>query len=190
MERKAKMMKSKSKSNLMLSTLLLLIVLVCLGFLTMSVEAKQLNKPPKGFVALFNGKDLTGWKGLVGSPKSRREMSKEELAKAQAKADEDMRINWKVVDGALFFNGKGHSLCTARDYSDFEMLVDWKIEKGGDRAAYIFAGRHRCRYGTHRSEESAHRSVPVDYIITRRTRASRTGSPTDRSDSGTRSGLL
>jgi hypothetical protein len=137
MERKAKMMKSKSKSNLMLSTLLLLIVLVCLGFLTMSVEAKQLNKPPKGFVALFNGKDLTGWKGLVGSPKSRREMSKEELAKAQAKADEDMRINWKVVDGALFFNGKGHSLCTARDYSDFEMLVDWKIEKGGDSGIYL-----------------------------------------------------
>ncbi|MHC4536302.1 MAG: 3-keto-disaccharide hydrolase [Planctomycetota bacterium] len=131
------MMKSKSKSNLMLSTLLLLIVLVCLGFLTMSVEAKQLNKPPKGFVALFNGKDLTGWKGLVGSPKSRREMSKEELAKAQAKADEDMRINWKVVDGALFFNGKGHSLCTARDYSDFEMLVDWKIEKGGDSGIYL-----------------------------------------------------
>jgi len=130
-------MKSKSKSNLMLNTLLLLTVLVCLGFLTTSAEAKQLNKPPKGFVALFNGKDLTGWKGLVGSPKSRREMSREELAKAQAKADEDMRINWKVVDGALFFNGKGHSLCTTRDYKDFEMLVDWKIEKGGDSGIYL-----------------------------------------------------
>jgi hypothetical protein len=23
------------------------------------------NVPPDGFVALFNGKDLTGWKGLV-----------------------------------------------------------------------------------------------------------------------------
>ena len=129
-------MKSKSKSNLLLSTLLLLTVLVCLG-LTTSAEAKQLNKPPKGFVALFNGKDLTGWKGLVGSPKSRREMSKEELAKAQVKADEDMRANWKVVDGALIFSGKGHSLCTARDYSDFEMLVDWKIEKGGDSGIYL-----------------------------------------------------
>lgn len=137
MERKAKMMKSKSKSNLVLSTLLLMTILVCLGYGATSVEGRELNKPPKGFVALFNGKDLTGWKGLVGSPKSRREMSKEKLAEAQAKADEDMRVNWKVVDGALFFNGKGHSLCTARDYSDFEMLVDWKIEKGGDSGIYL-----------------------------------------------------
>jgi len=189
MERKEKMMKSKSKSNLMLSTLLLLTVLVCLGFMATSVEGRELNKPPKGFVALFNGEDLTGWKGLVGSPKSRREMSREELATAQAKADEDMRINWKVVDGALFFNGKGHSLCTARDYSDFEMLVDWKIEKGGDSGIYL-RGHHRCRYGTHRSEKSARRSVRADCIITRRAQASRIGSRTGRSDSGTRSGLL
>jgi hypothetical protein len=137
MERKGKMMKSTSKSNLMLSTLLLITVLVCLGYGVTKVEGRELNKPPKGFVALFNGKDLTGWKGLVGSPKSRREMSREELAEAQAKADEDMQVNWKVVDGALFFNGKGHSLCTARDYSDFEMLVDWKIEKGGDSGIYL-----------------------------------------------------
>jgi hypothetical protein len=42
-----------------------------------------------------------------------------------------------VVDGVLCFDGKGHSLCTARDYSDFEMLVDWKIEKGGDSGIYL-----------------------------------------------------
>ena len=31
------------------------------------VEAAD-NTPPPGFVALFNGKDLTGWKGLVKPP--------------------------------------------------------------------------------------------------------------------------
>jgi hypothetical protein len=131
------MMKSTSKSNLLLITLSVLILLVCLGFLATRAEGLELNKPPKGFVALFNGEDLTGWKGLVGSPKSRREMSREELAEAQAKADEDMQEHWKVVDGALCFDGKGHSLCTTRDYSDFEMLVDWKIEKGGDSGIYL-----------------------------------------------------
>lgn len=130
-------MKSKSKSNLLLSIAGLVVVLVCLGFVATSAEAKQLNKPPKGFIALFNGEDLMGWKGLVGSPKSRREMSREELAEKQAKADEDMRAHWKVVDGVLCFDGKGHSLCTARDYSDFEMLVDWKIGKGGDSGIYL-----------------------------------------------------
>ena len=48
-----------------------------------------------------------------------------------------MHEHWKVVDGILCFDGKGHSLCTAKDYSDFEMLVDWKIEKGGDSGIYL-----------------------------------------------------
>ncbi len=133
------MKKRTSNSNLLLSIVSLVIVLVCLGYAVTRADAQQkhLNRPPEGFVALFNGSDLTGWKGLVGNPKSRREMSREELAKAQAKADEDMRAHWKVVDGVLCFDGKGHSLCTAKDYGDFEMFVDWKIEAGGDSGIYL-----------------------------------------------------
>ena len=131
------MKKRTSNSNLVLSIVSLVIVLVCLGYTATRAEAGELNRPPKGFVALFNGRDLAGWKGLAGNPKSRREMSREELAKAQAKADEDMLAHWKVVDGALCFDGKGHSLCTVKDYGDFEMLVDWKIEKGGDSGIYL-----------------------------------------------------
>ena len=131
------MKKRTSNSNLVLGIVSLVIVLVCLGYMATSAEAGELNRPPEGFVALFNGRDLAGWKGLVGNPKSRREMSREELAKEQAKADEDMRAHWKVVDGVLCFDGKGHSLCTVKDYGDFEMLVDWKIEKGGDSGIYL-----------------------------------------------------
>lgn len=96
-----------------------------------------LNEPPKGFKALFNGKDLSGWKGLVDNPKKRAGMTKEELAAKQAKADEIMRAHWKVEDGMLVFSGHGSHLCTDRDYGDFEMLVDWKIEKGGDSGIYL-----------------------------------------------------
>jgi hypothetical protein len=133
------MKKCTSNSNLVLSIVSLVIVLVCLGYAATRAEAQQktLNRPPEGFVALFNGRDLAGWKGLAGNPKSRREMSRDELAKAQAEADEDMQAHWKVVDGALCFDGKGHSLCTVKDYGDFEMLVDWKIEKGGDSGIYL-----------------------------------------------------
>jgi len=95
------------------------------------------NTPPEGFVALFNGKDLTGWKGLVGNPKSRAAMSPDELAAAQEKADAQMREHWKVVDGVLVFDGKGKSLCTAKDYGDFELLVDWKILPRGDSGIYL-----------------------------------------------------
>lgn len=91
----------------------------------------------EGFVPLFNGKDLSGWEGLVGDPPSRAKMSPEELKKTQAEADEEMRTNWKAVNGVLVFDGKGHSLCTARDYKDFEMFIDWKIEKEGDSGIYL-----------------------------------------------------
>ena len=95
------------------------------------------NTAPPGFKLLFNGKDLTGWKGLVGNPKSRAKMSPEALAKAQAKADDLMRKTWKVVDGALEYNGKGRSLCTAKDYANFEMYVDWKMPPHGDSGIYL-----------------------------------------------------
>jgi hypothetical protein len=103
---------------------------------TVLVKAED-NVPPPGFVAAFNGKDLTGWKGLVGSPKSRAEMKPDQLAAAQKKADEQMRAHWKVADGALVFDGKGNSLCTAKDYGDFEMWVDWKILPHGDSGIYL-----------------------------------------------------
>ncbi len=129
------MKKLKSHSNTFLTAVSLAVILA--GFACTAEAADKLNKPPKGFKALFNGKDLTGWKGLVGNPKTRAKMSKAELAEAQAKADEDMRAHWNVVDGVLVFDGKGRSLCTAKDYGDFEMFVDWKIKKNGDSGIYL-----------------------------------------------------
>ena len=95
------------------------------------------NRPPKGFRALFNGRDLTGWKGLVADPPHRARMSAAELAAPQAKADEEMRKHWKAVDGVIVYDGKNNNLCTVRDYGDFEMLVDWKINPGGDSGIYL-----------------------------------------------------
>jgi len=99
------------------------------------------NTPPEGFTALFNGKDLTGWKGLLkpplDNPARRAKATPEELAAAQKEADENMRAHWKVEDGVLVFDGKGRSLSTAKDYGDFELWVDWKILPGGDSGIYL-----------------------------------------------------
>ncbi|MCX7016607.1 MAG: DUF1080 domain-containing protein, partial [Candidatus Sumerlaeota bacterium] len=104
-------------------------------------DLSALNRPPEGFVALINGKDLTGWKGLLARPNDnpikRAALLPEQLAEAQAKADESMRAHWKVEDGALVFDGKGLSLATAKDYGDFELLVDWIIQPGGDSGIYL-----------------------------------------------------
>jgi hypothetical protein len=109
--------------------------LLLAGFLP-RVDAAD-NTPPEGFVALFNGQNLNGWKGLVGNPKSRAAMTAEQLAAAQEKADAEMRKHWTVEDGVLVFDGKGKSLCTAQDYGDFELLVDWKILPAGDSGIYL-----------------------------------------------------
>ena len=91
-----------------------------------------------GFVQVFNEEDLRGWKGLVESPPKRSKMSAEELSRKQAIADSLMHAHWKVQkDGVLFFDGGGQSLCTAKDYQDFEMFVDWKIQKEGDSGIYL-----------------------------------------------------
>ncbi len=99
-------------------------------------SAPSLQTSP-GWTRLFNGTDLTGWKGLVADPPARAKMSAAELKSAQATADELMRAHWKAENGALAFDGHGSHLCTTRDYGDFEMLVDWKIEPGGDSGIYL-----------------------------------------------------
>ncbi len=99
--------------------------------------AEGMNDPPEGFRALFTGRNLDGWKGLVENPAVRAKMTSRQLDAAQARADSVMRAHWSAVDGILLFDGKGENICTARDYSDFEMIVDWKIEKNGDSGIYL-----------------------------------------------------
>ncbi|NPA37888.1 MAG: DUF1080 domain-containing protein, partial [Chlorobi bacterium] len=92
----------------------------------------------EGFVSMFNGNDLTGWKGFVANPIKIKELSPYKLMKLQAEADKQMHKNWKVKDGIIVFNGEGKNLCTERnDYGDFEMIVDWKITKNGDSGIYL-----------------------------------------------------
>lgn len=98
--------------------------------------------PPKGFVPLFNGKNLDGWKGLLAAPYDnpieRAGLSLSERAKRQATADDSMRAHWGVEYGSIAFDGKGESLSTTRDdWSDFELYVDWKILENGDSGIYL-----------------------------------------------------
>jgi hypothetical protein len=94
------------------------------------------NKPPKGFQALFNGKDLTNWQGLVELPE-RKKLTAEQLAKKQKEANEKYLPHWTVKNGILHYDGKGQSLQTKKDYGNFELYVDWKIGKKGDSGIYL-----------------------------------------------------
>ena len=90
-----------------------------------------------GFVSLFNGRDLTGWKALVGNPISRSKMTEPELQQQQLHANEKAKGDWIVKDGLLVFTGHGENLATSAQYSDFELYVDWKITAQGDAGIYL-----------------------------------------------------
>jgi hypothetical protein len=100
---------------------------------------KHLSEMPggAGFVPVFNGRDLSGWKGLVADPVKRGKMDAATLTAEQEKADKEMKEGWVVKDGLLVFTGHGNNLATVKQYGDFDMLVDWKITKEGDAGIYL-----------------------------------------------------
>ena len=69
------------------------------------------EEPPPGFVALFNGRDFSGWKVPEGD-----------------------NGHWKVVDGVIDYDAESEAkgdknLWTEREYGDFVLLVDWRIKE-------------------------------------------------------------
>lgn len=80
--------------------------------LACSLTAASLRaEPPEGFIALFNGKDLTGWK-----------------ATGNAKV-------WNVdeKEGILFVKGGGGGwLLTEKDFDNFELRLEYRMPKMGN----------------------------------------------------------
>jgi hypothetical protein len=109
----------------------LLAVLVVACVVATHATAAENNEPPKGFTALFNGKDLDGWKG--GSTADPRKISAEQ----QAKWDAEIPNHWRVENGEIVNDGHEPHLVTKGDYGDFELWVDWKLSPKGDSGIYL-----------------------------------------------------
>jgi len=92
--------------------------------------------PPPGFTALFNGKDLTSWQGLVDVNK-RKKMTPEQYDDAVKKATEKAFQKWTVKDGVIHYEPRASNLQTVKDYGNFELYVDYKIEPKGDSGIYL-----------------------------------------------------
>ena len=108
-----------------------------------------------GFESMFNGKDLTGWKGLVSNPVARSKMTAEDLLKAEAEANAKAKQDWVIDNGLLVFTGHGDNLCTVKKYGDFEMYVDWKITEKGDAGIYLRGSPQVQIWDTSRREVGA-----------------------------------
>jgi HEAT repeat protein len=117
----------------------------------------HLSTLPKanGFVTMFNGKDLSGWKGLVENPVARAKMNPQILVEKQKQADERMRNSWKAINGILVFEGNGDNLCSEKLYGDFELILDWRMEAKGDGGIYLRGSPQVQTWDTSRVEVGA-----------------------------------
>jgi Domain of Unknown Function (DUF1080) len=111
----------------------------------------QLNTPPTGFTALFNGKDLSGWYGWgTQDPKDLWSKSPAEQAKYKQESvegglldkngkpkNEHINAHWSVQDGELVNDGHGLYLTTDKDYGDFELHVEYRALPKGDSGVYL-----------------------------------------------------
>src|SRR5690606_22635896 len=51
-----------------------------------------------------------------------------------------MRDSWRAENGVLVFNGHGDNIATVKQYGDFELLLDWRLDKNGkepDAGVYL-----------------------------------------------------
>ena len=100
----------------------------------LALPAFAQNEPPAGFTALFNGKDLAGWRG--GETDDPRKYAAKPDAEKKAWTD-DMLKHWKVEAGELLNDGKGKYATTEKDYGNFELLVDYNMAPKGDSGIYL-----------------------------------------------------
>ncbi len=94
--------------------------------------------PPAGFIALFNGQDLAGWRGgdtfdhrkLLDLPADQR------AAKIEA-WNQSMRPHWRVEGDELVNDGQGAFATTEKDYGDFELLLEYRTVPKADSGIYL-----------------------------------------------------
>lgn len=92
-------------------------------------------KPPEGFRAIFNGRDLTGWYGL--NPHSVAKLTGEKRDEQLKQQREEFSKHWKVDNGELVNAGTGPYATTEEEFGDIELLVEYKTVAKADSGIYL-----------------------------------------------------
>lgn len=91
------------------------------------VDLSKFKTDKDGYIVIFDGKDFTGWRGY----------GKDVVPK-----------KWVIEDGAIKFNGSGGGEAQEGDggdlifdhkFKNFELVLDWKISKGGNSGIFYLA---------------------------------------------------
>jgi hypothetical protein len=93
---------------------------------------------PKGFISLFNGKDLAGWHGMPHfDPYKLEVMTPEDRAAQVAIWTADARKHWKVENGELINDGQGAYLTTDKEFGDIELMLEYRTVPKADSGIYL-----------------------------------------------------
>jgi len=110
----------------------------CVLALAGLVASAAAATPPAGFTALFNGKDLAGWRG--GDTFDHRKylaLPADQRAEQDAKWTAEMQAHWRAEGDELVNDGFGKFATTTKDYGDFELLVEYKTVPLADSGIYL-----------------------------------------------------
>jgi hypothetical protein len=119
-------------------------VLAAGGLMLAPVSADDVKKDdPDGWVQLFNGKDLTGWK-MVDPPSNQftgleKKMDGDKVVAFIGKQKNGKEVTlWRVENGTIIGGGPASHLFSERgDYENFRYKVEAKINDHGNSGQYF-----------------------------------------------------
>lgn len=107
----------------------------CALLLTGTLKADDTDS---GYHAIFDGKTLDGWHGQPHfSPIKLAEMSDTDRKAQLAKWDAEAAQHWSVSNGELINDGKGPYLTTDKDYTDYELMLEYRTVPRADSGIYL-----------------------------------------------------
>ena len=85
-------------------------------------QTKDIQNQDTTWITLFNGTDLSGWRGYN---------------------KDSVTSNWGMVSNELRANGQKGDLIHQMRFKDFEVVFEWKVKKGGNSGFYFHVNEGR-----------------------------------------------
>src|SRR5690554_4040658 len=91
------------------------------------IDLSEFETDSEGYIVIFNGEDCTGWRGY---------------------GKDNVPGKWTIEDGAIKFNGtgggeaqdgEGGDIIFSHKFKNFELLLDWKVSRGGNSGIFYLA---------------------------------------------------
>ena len=107
------------------------IVALVIAAVPVTAQERGTPVPPDsaGWKQLFDGRSLDGWRGY---------------------GMQSMPGGWAVEDGMLTRVGPGGDIVTVDEFTDFELILEWRVEEGGNSGIFYRAaeGEERIKAAT------------------------------------------